>query len=393
MKKFFQDSGARVISAITSLIYTILLARSTSSYTLSVYFLCYSISGILVWITDFGTVTGMIRAIGMDRINVAKVLFSIKLIVAALIAIFLTILTMTNIIEMFSYFLLISTLLDNMTDSLIGFRQVFLTPVENYVFNIGKKLLSLTIILIFISQFDQLQEFSIFISLIIPSFWIMFMDIRRIGFSFQNLNKKIVFSNLGIWLQGGGTKIASLDNAILSIFGLVELINILNISRKILSIFTIPTAVLANTTVYISATENFNLIRNHYNLVKIILFFSIPFSFFVGLVTPFVLRNIFHINASDSLLITGSVVLFIAPLGLISSNLNSFLLGRGSIRGISISTYTSSVIYISLILIGSLLNHETIFLIVALLANIIIEISILLKIAYELGLPNRIHEN
>ena len=376
MRLMLGDFSQRFITSFLGFIFTLILVRYVDTAFLSDYFIAFSISSILIWITDFGFVSLMVKAHALNKHILMKQYFSYKVIFASVGSILLVTFTVgTNLLNS-NAFILIALILDIFTDSLIPFRQVSYLWIEGFFIQISKKLCTIILFLGFHYFYGSISYVQFFLIIATPAFYVLVYDILHIRMVFTRLSLSSVRSTFGVWAQSGGTMLSSFDSILLGIFGGRELVNILNLSRKLLVFVTIPASAITTRTLHISTTMNAEKIRVYYKSASKIMIPIIILCLAMAFFCPFILTILFGIVPTHRSILLCRVVLLLAPLGAITSNLNSYMLGYGLYKKLSISTYSSSAIYLVCLCLGGVFGEITFWLCAGLVLNTSVELTL-----------------
>jgi hypothetical protein len=333
-----------------------------------------SILGIVLWFLDFGCMTNVLLLSGKGKIQEFRRLLGVR---------FAIMLTMVSILIGMAAIesgnreslLILAIFLDLYTDSLVNLRQIHENSLKAFLKLAGKKFLQLGsfFVLIHTTEFGKLNALSVSIlfgsTLVFVADWLKF----RPAFRFSDLRN--YFREPGIWFQSGGTALASLDIFILTRFGGLDFVPIMSLGKRISSSIGILGSSLVPETL-----NDWNQRNDRRDLVyfRITIFSAISgiSSFLAFLYRDYIALTILGRNLSSEEGLVLNCILLSIPIGVLTANLNAILISMNSLKEASWSTFTSSLVYLSILLFGMHNTHVAFVLSLGIIANISLELLV-----------------
>lgn len=195
----------------------------------------YSIAGIILWLSDFGSNNWILLQFGGKRFDELRIEWTYKFVRVILSGALISSAIFVFKSDAALALIVFACLLDLDADTNLGIRQLLYPLKYAVVLHSLKKISQLMLFLLWfiMDSSDNLYLFSLF--LVSPVIILKFIDTRKIGgFEFKRMKARKEKS-LPMWLQGGYTSLINLDLIILAYFQEYELIATLAIGKKLLS--------------------------------------------------------------------------------------------------------------------------------------------------------------
>ena len=346
----------RIVNLPLSILFISLLARILSVKDFAHLQMSYAVSGIALWIVDFGAINVLLIHKSNNENQKVREIWTKRNI--HLLAACIIILTIGFSVHKFLFFtiLLVCALLDLNSDTLMSLRQIIMSPRKAAVIQFLKKFTQILMISILLMLRAKPNPFYILAILAIPSVLTFFFDNRSIGGLVKIGPKALKISAWSMWLQNGGTMLAGLDIFIINLRGANKYLVIFILAKRISNTLGIFGNVLATESIYRSANysriHDLIALKKSINYVtKIIFVVSIT----LALSSPFFLKQLLgrSVDFSEYLIVIG--VLCVTPVGILAASANGFLIGRNYIKSASIATYSSSICYLTWLFFASMI--------------------------------------
>ena len=333
--------------------------------------------GICLWVLDFGSANRLILNHGKSKASELRRIFFIRLVIST--GVLVVILLFVSVTAGLSTAILLLALWSDLSlETLNNFRQVTYKPALYFLTVTGRKFYQfLSILLLTFDNNISLNEYSMI--LILSSVIVNFIDIRQIRPTWRTIDFRLYFTGKWIWFQSGGTSLAGLDVLIINHGLMGVLLPTLAVGKRMSNSLGFIGGVLAPESMLLTARSG---TVNLKNLKKV--FFgalvTLCFSTIVFIFEGQILRLIMGATYNTSYVWIIRAFLIALPIGIITSSLNSVLVGLGLFKQASVTTYLSTFVYLALISIGILTKQITTFLTVAIITNLLIEL--LLQIVF-----------
>lgn len=244
----------------------------------------------------------------------------------------------------FNFLLFLACLLDLNTDSLMSLRQIIFKKQSAFIFQTGKKLFQLSGLVVIYLTNISLSSPLVSMTIGLPAIFAIFLDFSIIGKPKFNLNFRVSFDSIKIWVQSGGTLLAGLDLWIIGSYKEFGWILYLTFARRISNSLGIFGATIAVETLHDIGKNGLNsktirprILHGFLLTLFVAVLLSLTMTFGLAPLTgrPSSLASIFVVSA----------ILCSIPLGILTASLNSVFIGMKSYRYVSMSTYLSTFIY------------------------------------------------
>jgi hypothetical protein len=364
---------ARLSSMFLSFGILSLLIRNLTISDFSRIQVLLGVLGICLWALDFGSANLLILNHGKSKTSELHGIFLIRLIISSGVLIVIT-LSVSLTVGFSTATLLFALWSDLSLETLNNFRQVSYKPGLYFLTVTGRKFYQfISILLLTLASEISLNKYSII--LILSSVIVNFVDIRQIGPTWSSIDFRLYFTGKWIWFQSGGSSLAGLDVLVINNGLASVLLPTLAVGKRISNSLGFIGGVLAPESMLLSARSGS---LNLKNLKKVILgalvtlFFSAIIFIFENQILGLIMGSTYNTNYVWII----RAFLIALPIGIITSSLNSVLIGLGLFKQASVTTYLSTFVYLGLISVGILSMQITTFLTVAIIMNLLIELSL-----------------
>jgi len=330
-----------------------------------------SVIGIILWVLDFGSSNSLILNQGKNQLDKIRELLGLRILMVSAALVLLTI-CVSIFIDLKAGLLFFALWADLSLETLNGFRQITYKQSTYFLAISGRKILQL-ILLSLAASYSKINLVNLSAIFICSSTLVLLMDLKLMKPTFKNLSLRSYYDGRWIWFQSGGTSLANLDFWILSQGISIFVIPTLAIGKKIANALGLVGGILSTQSLLITARER---AIDRKQLKKV---FCWAFAVALISLAVFVFENqvLLLINLDKS---NGSLVwvirafLIVVPLGVITSSLNSILVGLGLNKEAAISTYVSTFLYLLLIFFASFKGQSIILVSIAILINTLAEL-------------------
>ena len=332
----------------------------------------FGLISILLWLADFGMLNYAIILSAENGTRDIREVLSTRF--WTILVVFLIYLTVQFFVEsdLDSLVLIFAIFCDIYTDSLNGFRQIA-ASVKYSIFSILiKKFSQLALILMTARIDEKVSLIDYAFAFTIPSLLILYLDTKKLNLSLLYFQIKCLKKSKKIWFQSGGTSLASFDIAVLTVFNALLVIPIFVFSRKISNALGILGSTLVPYSMKDAASNRIST-RKTLNGIFSISFLVLGICILIGVFSEYIVENIFNLEGSRENLSIFLVVLATIPISVITSNLNAVLISTSRAGLAAVTTYTSSIVYLSTIYFGCELNQPYLGLSIAVMLNSLTE--------------------
>jgi len=334
----------------------------------------YSIAGIALWLSDFGSNNWMLIQYGRKEFEKLQIEWSFRylrvLFFGSIISASIFFLNKDSILAVITFV----CLLDLDADTSLGIRQLIYTPRKAVLLHSLKKILQLLLFLSWFLYGSSDNQLTFALVLIFPVVLIKVVDTHAIGGLRFNRKHARKDNSFPMWLQGGYTSLVNLDLVILAYFQEYELIATLAIGKKLYSalyIFasTLSTEILGSSEKDLKINDN----SSRVNAFRQTMFLSIVASIFIILFLKPILA-LLSPNERESL---NTVVILtmvaVTPFGIPGSFYNAILLRRKRFLLSAVQGFVSAILYLLCIFWIGLLSNFAIAIIIGLFLKILSE--------------------
>ena len=345
------DIVARYITTGFSFINILFLVKLQNLNDFSAFQVAYSLASIVTWISDIGLGITLIQALASNKMQLVKSIWSLRIAIFLLISAFSYGFAFYAVSPNFIFFFAAANF-DLFTDSNLNLRVVSTRRTLDYTVQPLKKFVQFaSLILLYISS-TTVDSRMICTVYVLPSLALLIFDTRRFGGFTIRWELNQINKSASKWLQSGGLALVNLDNLILGYFGMHSIIVILAITKKIYSAIAVV-ATAAVPKVLFQVTKD-KIIGRHIRILiaKVTLstgILAVLASIFHSHIFQILLKNI-PLYSAEHFMIT--VYLLTLPLTIMCLALNATLLGLNRNFSAAAATYSSSVIYLSVLYIS-----------------------------------------
>jgi len=329
--------------------------------------------GICLWVLDFGSSSSLIINQGKNQPDKIRELLGLRILIISGALILLTFCALI-FMNLRAAILLFAVWADLSLETLNGFRQVAYRQSTYFLILSGRKFLQIILLLLFAfySNINLLNLSAIFI---FSSTLVLLIDLKQMKPTFKNLSLRRYYEGRWIWFQNGGTSLANLDFWILNQGISNFVIPTLAIGKKIASSLGLVGGILATQSMLITAREQ---VVDRQHLKKVFYWaFAVAFASLAIFISESQVLSLITGNKSNgSLIWIIRAFLIVVPVGVITSSLNSILVGMGLNKEAAISTYVSTLLYLLLILFGAIKGFSIMFVSLAIIINTLTELLI-----------------
>lgn len=368
-----------IVSRSFSILASLVILRITlSDFVLSDFIqvqLHYGLVSILFWFADLGLLNYSIILFSEKKFFYSKRVMSTRFWLILLFFIIYALIQVINFGRVEVLVLIVAIFFDISTDSLNGFRQVAASMKYSVISLAAKKICQLIFILFIIQQNEKVTLINYSFAILIPSILVFFYDSRFLHFNLRFFDTSYLRKSKDIWFQSGGTSLANFDIPILTSLNGVVAVPVFVVSRKFSNALGIFGSTLVPQSMSDAASNRITTQKSLSRSISVALIVLI-FSLVIIVCASPILEKFFKINPNKSNLTLFVAVLLIAPLGVISSNLNALLIATNRSRLAAVATYSSSICYLGLIVIGCLTSKPYIGLVMAVFMNLVIEVCL-----------------
>jgi len=322
---------------------------------------------------DFGSSSSLIINQGKNQPDKIRELLGLRILIISGALILLTFCALI-FMNLRAAILLFAVWADLSLETLNGFRQVAYRQSTYFLILSGRKFLQIILLLLFAfySNINLLNLSAIFI---FSSTLVLLIDLKQMKPTFKNLSLRRYYEGRWIWFQNGGTSLANLDFWILNQGISNFVIPTLAIGKKIASSLGLVGGILATQSMLITAREQ---VVDRQHLKKVFYWaFAVAFASLAIFISESQVLSLITGNKSNgSLIWIIRAFLIVVPVGVITSSLNSILVGMGLNKEAAISTYVSTLLYLLLILFGAIKGFSIMFVSLAIIINTLTELLI-----------------
>lgn len=349
----FKLSTPRVLSTIISAGSFAFLLKYLESESFVELQILVSISGLLLWMTDFGLINQSMIEIGNENCGLGRKLAFYR---------FWSILFSLSAIGIYFQFdsinyirgLVISAVaIDLLTDNLLNLRLIISQSHLSYYSLVYKKIFQV-ILFCYFTFSGGLNLITVAISILTPALIMMILDFSLIYGLNRNYSDFNFKKSLKNWIQSGGTSITGFDFWILG-SNQVSLIQLISIARKISNFVTIPVQSIIPHTV----SRKISLLRlsKLSKKEKTSLFTVLLLSLCSAIVVNPIISLFFGIELLERERLLLVLIILIVPIGSLTYLNNLKLLKYECFKELIWINWFSSFIYLLSLLIGRLLGN------------------------------------
>lgn len=374
-KNLFLQGSIRSISSFISAAFILLSAHYLPFSTFASLQINFSLAAIALWIGDFGLMNMMIIAKGMEDTTIYSTAWVARNIGILFVTTLLIVLMDSFHFSHFVFLLFLGSILDLYTDSLVSIRQISTSTKVSFWLQIGKKL-SQTILLVTLNSFSKGISVSQFFTIYsLPSALVIGYELINFRNPKVHNLRATLASSFKIWIQNGGTALAGLDLWIISQLGGISVVPFISIGRRCNSVLGNIGTVLSIDFMHKAAlTKKINRIDLR-RLIYFSAFAYVPIVVACLAAEP-ILLQVLRLHPNGIQLLVFRCVLLSGPLAIVTSSLNSMLLGLQSFRKAAAATFLSTAIYLPFFLLSGHLATIPIIFIFAWYANNLIEMMV-----------------
>jgi hypothetical protein len=370
LSELFKQAFARILSTIMSAIIFALLFKFLVSDDFVHIQIALGISGLLLWLTDFGLTSQAMIEIGNKRYSSGKKFAIYRIWTIAIVAVGLGLFSCLGTDHSFRAFVVLVMTLDLFTDSLINLRLTVRNFHSSQYSLVYKKFAQLLLLMMFLIG-NSLNIENVAISLFLPSVLIFLFDCILIAKLLDDESNSGIGNSIKSWIQSGGIAVTGLD---LWIIGGNQpgLIQSISVARKLSSFITIPVqSVIPHT---VSRSYSDLKLSKHTKEERSALFIVFGLSIFCAISINPVLDHFFEKDFSISEKLLLIFMILVVPIGTSTFLNNLKLLKYGSFRDLSLINWFSSLIYLTCIVAGKMMNQVFLGFVLAIVLKISLEL-------------------
>lgn len=342
-------SSPRVLSAIISAGIFAFLLRYLDTNSFVEIQIVVSMSGVLLWITDFGLTNQSMVEIGNINFGLGRklALYRLGSVLFFLMVVIFFYLTGTDNPD--GGIIFSAVVIDLLTDSFLNLRLTINQSHLSKYSLVYKKIFQLLLLFIFAIE-KELDIDRAAVSLLFPALLLMFFDfrwIKKLKKDYSNFQFKKSFKN---WIQSGGTAITGFDYLIIGPNQLI-LIQIISVARKVANFITVPIQSVIPETASrsIHNLQLSELSENEKSSFLAVSFISLFCAIFINPALS-IFFEIELLNRERLLLV---LMILIVPIGSLTYLNNLKLLKYGCFKQLIWINWVSSISYLVALIIGS----------------------------------------
>ena len=327
-------------------------------------------SGLLLWLTDFGLTSQAMIELGNQRYSSGKKFAMYRIGTIAMVAVGLGLFSCLGTDNSFRAFVVLAMTLDLFTDSLINLRLTVRNFHSSQYSLVYKKFAQFLLLMMFLVG-TSLNIVNVAISIFLPALLIFLYDYILIAKLLEDESNSGIGNSIKSWIQSGGIAVAGLD---LWIIGANQpgIIQTISVARKLSSFITIPVQSVIPHTV---SRSYFDLtLSKHTKAERYALFVVFGLSIFCAISINPVLDHFFEKNFSFSEKFLLIFMILVVPIGTLTFLNNLKLLKYGSFRDLSLINWFSSLIYLTFIVAGKIINQVFLGFVLAIVLKISLEL-------------------
>lgn len=361
----------RISSLLLSIGILVTLVHNLNLFDFSRLQICLSGIGICLWVLDFGSSSSLILNQGKNQPDKIRELLGLRILIVFGALILLTICALI-FIDLTAGILIFAVWADLSLDTLNGFRQVAYRQSTYFLTIAGRKLLQI-ILLSLVAFYSKINLVNLSIIFIFSATLVLVMDLKLMKPTFKNLSLRRYYEGKWIWFQSGGTSLANLDFWILSQGISIFVIPTLAIGKKIANALGLVGGILSTQSMLIAAKEQAidrKQLKKVFRWALAVAIMSLAIFIFERQVLSLLISD----KSNESLIWIIRAFLIVVPVGVITSSLNSILVGMSLNKEAAISTYASTLLYLLLIFFAVFESLNIMLISLAIIINTLAEL-------------------
>ena len=341
---FFHLVSPRILSAVLSLAIFSILATQLGRDGFAEFQIPFTLGSLVMWFADFGLLRSSLKFLAEKNLFAASAAWYLRLILIVISSLSLLSVNFLLAGNVDYGLLVVVGLIDAAADSTIILHQDFIRSRFHIYSLVFKKFTQLGLLLVITVRLGSEDLFLISIALCTPAIFLQLLESRH--FSFRKFNLLNTISNSArFWISSGGNYLANVDNYMVAMRDGSGMLLALAVGRKTGNAILIFSQAINSRIFY--CTAQYKKIRYPgYRIAFVSLFLTSALSLVATLQFSQIFFLVTGTNEISSERLLFYSILISVNLSCISGILNSILNGFGKFKYSSISSYSSTFIYL-----------------------------------------------